>query len=206
MRGENRKKVIEFIKASHPRAVTSADISNRTGVSQAQVYQIARGLLESGLIRAARDGRSWRYTWNIDGNARTHAMPRPMAGKAADFAARARDIFSQLFDEPLEERAPGGGQHSFALVSADGGFTGDVLYFPPSAGGTPPPARLEMICGRLWLLEKCAPDVAFLVLGGDETTAAIWRQAYAALCDDVDVYYLDDGDDGGNMALLTEER
>ena len=187
MRGENRQKVLEFIRASHPGSVTTADIVRRTGVSQPQVYQITRALMESGLVRAARDGRRWRYSWNA---------PRPGAqgaqaaqGDPAEAHARRAAVrMGALFGAEVAALRHGPG----VFVLSGDGVAGFALHFAAPQGRVPP-TRLAVINGHLWLLERSEAERLCLVLGGDEETARAWAQEHAALCLDVDVFFLPEG-------------
>jgi len=186
MRGENRQKVLDFIRHSHPGAVSSADIMRRTGVSQPQVYQIARALMDSGLVRGARKGRSWRYTWNKP----AAGTSPPAAGRGAEaFAQRAREHLGRLAGGEVKLRKAG--PSAFLLSAED--CAGYALHFTAPEGGRMPVARLAFINGHLWLLEKSAAERLFLILGGDETTAEEWAREFAPLCLEVEVLYLGSG-------------
>ncbi len=187
MRGENRQKVLEFIRASHPGSVSTADIVRRTGVSQPQVYQITRELMDRGLVRAARDGRKWRYSWNAP---RPKAQAGPAAQGARDpaeaHARRAAQCMGEMFGTTVEAQRHGPG----AFVLSGEGMAGFALHFGEPPRGDVPAARLAVINGHLWLLERSEAERLCLVLGGDEKTARAWARDFAALCLDVDVFFL----------------
>ncbi len=183
MRGDNRQKVLDFIRISHPKSVNSADIVRRTGVSQPQVYQITRSLMKSGLVRAARNGRAWYYTWNAPA---ASPMPAPGQTTAHAFANLARDHFSRVLNEDLNisEQSP-----AVFLLSGETS-AGFALHFTPAQNGRVPPARPMLINGYLWLLEKGEMERIFIALGGDEATARTWAENYAALCLDAMAIYV----------------
>ncbi len=184
MRGDNRQKVLDFIRISHPKSVTSADIVRRTGVSQPQVYQIAKALMESGLVRAARKGRAWHYTWNKPSDPPSR---QPQAHPARAVARAAQAHFAARFGMPLQIR-----EQSPSIVFLGGeDCAGFALHFTPLQG-KPPPSRLAIINGHLWLLEKSDMDNLFLALGGDEDTIDAWAGDFASLCLDVEVVRVTD--------------
>ncbi len=185
MRGDNRQKVLDFIRISHPKSVTSADIVRRTGVSQPQVYQIAKALMESGLVRAARKGRVWHYTWNKPCETASRQSPAHLA-KAVAQAAQAH--FAARYGTPLQAR-----EHSPSVVLLSGeNCAGFALYFTPLQGKPVPQARPAIINGHLWLLEKSEMDNLFAALGGDAATIDTWAENFASLCLDVEVVRVTD--------------
>ncbi len=193
-RGENRRKVMEFIKACAPRGVSSADIARRTGVSQAGAYQIARTLMEEGFVRAARDGRVWRFSWNANGRVvrdGAHA-PAPAQGtEENDFPARVRQAVGRHYGCVFDLAAPDALSPAWRLVGDDGGTLGYALHLSPLAEGRVPAGRLALLSGLVWLLEKSEAETPFVVIGGDPATADAWRTHHAPCCDEVEVFFLD---------------
>ncbi len=198
-RGENRRKVMEFIKACAPRGVSSADIARRTGISQASAYQIARALMEEGFVRAARDGRVWRFSWNANGrmvpgagSGRAAPAPTPETGEG-DFPARVRQAVEEHYGCSFDMAAPDDLSPAWRLVGDDGAILGQALHLAPLADGRVPAGRLTLLSGLVWLLEKSEAERPFMVIGGDSATADAWRAHHGSCCDEVEVFYLDDG-------------
>jgi len=206
MRGENRKKVLEFIRLKYPAAVTSAQIARRTGVSQPQIYQITRSLMEGGMVRGARKGRAWTFTWNKEARPATRAggngggAPEPAGNALARFAAGACAQLEAREGAAFSATPARGAANVFVLASDDAGAAGFALHFTAPPNGRVPYARLAFINGHLWLLERMEAERLVLVLGGDEPSARVWAEDFSGLCVDVEVFFLD-GD--GALTPLT---
>jgi len=189
MRGENRKKILEFIRLKHPAAVTSAEIARRTGVSQPQIYQITKDLMQRKMVRGARDGRVWKYTWNGTG-----AQPGAAANDAGapggleQFGRRASAALEELEGAQFTAQPQEGAANVLALSGAEAAAL--ALYFTAAPGERVPYARLAFINGHVWLLERMEADNLYLILGGDEATARAWAEQFAPLCADVSVLWL----------------
>ncbi len=193
-RGENRRKVMEFIKACAPRGVSSADIARRTGISQASAYQIARTLMEEGFVRAARDGRVWRFSWNangrtVPGTGSGDTAPVPEADEG-DFPARVRQAVEEHYGCSFDMAAPDELSPAWRLVGDDGATLGYALHLAPLADGRVPAGRLALLSGLVWLLEKSEAETPFLVIGGDSATADAWRARHGPYCDEAEVFFL----------------
>ena len=193
-RGENRRKVMEFIKACAPRGVSSADIARRTGISQASAYQIARTLMEEGFVRAARDGRVWRFSWNangrtVPGTGSGSAAPVPEADEG-DFPARVRQAVEEHYGCSFDMAAPDELSPAWRLVGDDGATLGYALHLAPLADGRVPAGRLALLSGLVWLLEKSEAETPFLVIGGDSATADAWQARHGPYCDEAEVFFL----------------
>ncbi len=193
-RGENRRKVMEFIKACAPRGVSSADIARRTGISQASAYQIARTLMEEGFVRAARDGRVWRFSWNangrtVPGTGSGGAAPVPEADEG-DFPARVRQAVEEHYGCSFDMAAPDELSPAWRLVGDDGATLGYALHLAPLADGRVPAGRLALLSGLVWLLEKSEAETPFLVIGGDSATADAWQARHGPYCDEAEVFFL----------------
>ncbi len=194
-RGENRRKVMEFIKACAPRGVSSADIARRTGISQASAYQIARTLMEEGFVRAARDGRVWRFSWNVNGRTVPGTAGNPGIARSAgeeDFPVRAREAVETHYGCAFDTVAPDELSPAWRLVGDDGETLGYALHTTPLADGRVPAGRLVLLSGLVWLLEKSEAETPFVVIGGDPATANAWRMHHGPYCDEVEVFFLDE--------------
>ncbi len=196
-RGENRRKVMEFIKACAPRGVSSADISRRTGISQAGAYQIARALMEEGFVRAARDGRVWRFSWNANGRITAAAEATRHATLAErqdndDFSARARQAAVDHYGCSFDMAAPDDLSPAWRLIGDDDATLGYAMHITPLKEGRVPAGRLALISGLVWLLEKSEAETPFVIIGGDAATASAWRKHHGPYCDEVDVFFMDE--------------
>ncbi len=192
-RGENRRKVMEFIKACAPRGVSSADIARRTGISQASAYQIARTLMEEGFVRAARDGRVWRFSWNVNGRMTPGTAGNPGIARSAgeeDFPVRARRAVETHYGCTFDMAVPDELSPAWRLVGDDGGTLGYALHAAPLADGRVPAGRLVLLSGLVWLLEKSEAETPFVVIGGDPATANAWQKHHGPYCDEVEVFFL----------------
>ena len=194
-KGENRRKVMEFIKACAPRGVSSADIARRTGISQASAYQIAKALMEEGFVRAARDGRVWRFSWNANGRTvpgagSGGAVPVPDRGER-EFPVRIRRAAEEYYGCSCDIAAPDELSPAWRLVGDDGATLGQALHLAPLADGRVPAGRLALLSGLVWLLEKSEAETPFMVIGGDSATADAWRAHHGPYCDEVEVFFLD---------------
>jgi hypothetical protein len=89
----------------------------------------------------------------------------------------------------------------FDLVSSDGTCVGDVNYLSLIEGHRPPSATLGAISERVWLLEKTAARVAFLVFGNDRRVPAQWLGRYGRLASRVHFFFLDNA---GTLEVLQQ--
>ena len=193
-RGENRRKVMQFIKACAPRGVSSADIARRTDISQASAYQIARTLMEEGFVRAARDGRVWRFSWNTNSRAvpRAGGSPAPIQdADEGDFPARVRQAIEECYGCSFDIAAPDELSPAWRLMGDDGGTLGYALHLSPLVDGRVPAGRLALLSGLIWLLEKSEAETPFLIIGGDSATAQAWQTHHGPYCDEANVFFLE---------------
>ncbi len=187
MGGGNRARVLEFIRLKHPAGVTTSEIVRRTGVSQPQVYQIMRALMESRMVRAARDGRAWRYTYNA-------AAARPAGGAVSgveDFAETVRNLLAAELGADVRIAPQAEAANVFLLSAPEADAAATAIHFSAPPEGRIPPARLAFINGHLWLLEKTEAERLLLILGGDGKTARAWAERFAPLCLDVEVRHME---------------
>ncbi len=196
MRGENRRKVMEFIKACAPRGVSSSDIARRTGVSQANAYQIARTLMEEGFVRAARDGRVWRFSWNAGGRAAPKTASggdaiSPRDGGETDFRGCVKTAVEEHYGCAFDLAGPDELAPAWRLMGDDGEKLGYAIHMSSPADGRVPAGRLALLSGLVWLLEKSEAETPFMVIGGDERTARAWRTHHGPYCDEAEVFFLD---------------
>ncbi len=193
-RGQNRQKVMEFIKACAPRGVSSADIARRTGISQASAYQIARALMEEGFVRAARDGRVWRFSWNANGRVLPGADRSSASRQDVDdgnFPAHVRQVAEEHYGCSFDMAAPDELAPAWRLAGDDDATLGYAVHLAPLADGRVPAGRLALLSGLVWLLEKSEAETPFLIIGGDSATARAWQTHHGPYCDEADVFLLE---------------
>jgi len=203
----NSDKILEFLIRNSPNSFSNSDISNKTGVRpHQQVFQITRRLMDSGEINGRLFGKEWVFwvdramlaerTGPNDEPVRTQPSQKGAAHDVArEFERLARTKMSGIFNTMLRERELPRVRKRFDFVSEDGAIVGDAKYYSMIAGERFPPAKIATITEHVWLLEKTAARMKFLVFGNDKRVPTVWLERYGDLLSGIDFYFLsEDGE------------
>ena len=201
----NRERILHHLRSISPEKATNHDIREDMGIrSHQQVYQITQGLLRAGLIQGGHRGREWVF-WVGRSTAGRRTPPeqstrreRPVRASPdfsyRDFENLARRVMSTYFGVPLVPGRVPGVPKEFDMVSPDAGVVGDAKYLTLVRGQGLPSAKFSVIAEHVWLLEKSAARVKFLVFGNQREVPEQWLARYGSLVSDVAFYFLtDDG-------------
>ncbi len=208
MNKTNKEKVLDYLWSIAPKAAGNGDIRQATGItSHQQVYLLTQELRGQGLIHGRQDGRQWLFYANESAGVQLASPGRVKPGTfkggsltAREFEALARQIMSDHYGTALEPRELPGLPKLLDLVSPDGRVAGDAKYFTLVRGQRLPPAKFSIIAEHVWLLEKTAAPVKFLVFGNDAEVPRLWLARYGQLLSDITFYFLSDD---GELAVLT---
>lgn len=158
----------------------------------------------SRLIRGEQRGRGWIF-WadespavqlSSPGRVSPHeraALAEEMLSPGA-FEDLARAAMSRHYGVPLAPGRVPGVPKEWDMVSPDGDVVGDAKYFTLVGGQRLPPAKFSVIAEHVWLLEKTAASVKFLVFGHDRQVPALWLKRYGHLLRDVYFFFLSDAE------------
>jgi len=158
-------------------------------------------LLSQGRIQSERQGRAWVFS-AVDGPAvdlgRGHAAIDNRAGysrqalSAAAFEEMARVKLGHHYGVSLAPGSVANVPKRFDFVSPDGQIVGDAKYYTLVGGVGLPPAKFSIIAEHVWLLERTAASVLFLVFGNDRSVPVLWLKRYGHLTGQVAFYFLSD--------------
>lgn len=196
----NKEQILDYLWSITPNGAGNSEIRQAIGItSHQQVYLLTRELHVQRLIRGRQEGRQWLFYAN-ESEAVQLASPgqvRPgMEGDGAltpgDFESLARRVMSTHYGTPLGPRQLPGIPKKFDLVSGDGHIVGDAKYFTLVRGQRLPPAKFSVIAEYVWLLEKTAAPVQFLVFGSDPEVPRLWLARYGELLSHISFFFLSD--------------
>lgn len=80
----------------------------------------------------------------------------------------------------------------FDFVSPDQRIVGDAKYYTLVGGVGLPPAKFSIIAEHVWLLERTAAPVQFLVFGNDRSVPMQWLKRFGHLAPQVAFFFLPD--------------
>jgi hypothetical protein len=211
MNKTNKEKILDYLWSIAPKGAGNSDIQQATAItSHQQVYLLTQELRAQGLILGRQEGRQWLFYVHESAAVQLAPLGPARAGAFAglptprDFEQLAQRIMSRHFGVPLERRQLPGVPKEFDLVSPDGAIAGDAKYFTLVRGQRLPPAKFSIIVECVWLLEKTAAPVKFLVFGHDREVPQLWLARYGPLLANISFYFLND--DGGSPILLNPGR
>ena len=208
----NKERILDYLWSISPRMATNSQIREGTGIKpHQQVYLLTQELLRAGLIHGERRGREWVFWANeslaVQLISPGPASPREVSARAERrltpraFEELAQAAMSMHFGVPLTPGEVPGVPKRFDLVSPDKDIVGDAKYFTLVRGQRLPPAKFSVIAEHVWLLEKTAAPVTFLVFGNDRQVPTLWLERYGHLASGVAFYFLTDD---GDLNLLRE--
>jgi len=207
----HRERILDYLWSIAPDYATNSQIQHATGIkSHQQVYLLTQELTHLRWIRGERRGREWVF-WADESPAVHLASPgsasrQDVAAEAAErlsplaFEELARKVMSQHFGVPLVAGQAPGVPKEFDMVSPEADIVGDAKYFTLVRGQRLPPAKFSVIAEHVWLLEKCAVTIKFLVFGNDRQVPDLWLKRYGHLVTGVEFFFLKDD---GTLELLT---
>jgi hypothetical protein len=199
----NKEKVLDYLWSIAPTPAGNGDIRQATGIaSHQQVYLLTQELRAQGLIHGRQEGRQWLFYANESAGVQLASPGRVKPGTfmggsltPRDFEALARRTMSEHYGTSLEPRQLPSIPKLLDLVSPDGRVAGDAKYFTLVRGQHLPPAKFSIIAEHVWLLEKTAAPVKFLVFGNYSEVPRLWLARYGKLLSDITFYFLsDDGE------------
>jgi hypothetical protein len=124
---------------------------------------------------------------------RAPGVEQPALSTQARFAAHARRVLSARWGTALSRRPAtlaGGDVRTFDLVSGNGRIVGDVVWLE-HRGDTPEAKGAAIAEAVLIVGHAQGADRHFLVFGESWDVLSRWVARYAALTDDVEVWFLD---------------
>lgn len=196
------QRILDYLWSVAPRGATNGEIARRLGIASHQtVYMGTQDLLRRGLIHGQRDGQAWVFS-AVEEPTMSLASPRLGVGAApvsgaltpTDFEALTRRVLGKRYGTVFSPSTVLGVRKRFDLVSPDGRIVGDAKYYTRVGGVGLPPAKFSVIAEHVWLLEKTAAPVTFLVFGNDRHVPVLWLERYGTLARTVAFYFLtDDG-------------
>jgi hypothetical protein len=204
----NKERVLDYLWSIAPEEATNGQIRQAVSISShQQVYLLTQELKRKGQINGRQEGREWFFYANESPSVQL-ASPGPVkigAGVGNRLSPRAfeelaRSILSSYFGVPLLEGTIPGVPKRFDFVSEDGRIVGDAKYFTLVQGMRPPPAKFSVIAEHVWLLEKTAVPIPFLVFGNDPEVPRLWLARYGKLIKGVTFFFLGDS---GELVKLT---
>jgi len=190
-----KEQILDYLWSIAPNGAGNGQIRQATGIpSHQQVYLLTQELRTQGLIHGRQVGRQWLFYADESAAAQLASPGQVASGSLTpgDFEVLARRVMSAHFDMPLEARQPPGIPKKFDLVSKDGRIVGDAKYFTLVGGHRLPPAKFSIIVEHVWLLEKTAAPVRFLVFGNDPEVPRLWLARYGELASGISFYFLSD--------------
>ena len=94
----------------------------------------------------------------------------------------------------------------FDMLSPERDIVGDAKYFTLVRGQRLPPARFSIIAEHVWLLEKCAATIRFLVFGNDRQVPKLWLKRYGHVVSEIAFYFHTDEGELEQLILDTAAR
>jgi hypothetical protein len=202
------EKILNYLWSIAPSGATNAQIVHGTGIASHQaVYMATQDLLYQGRVHSERQGRIWAF-YAIEGPAvdlgyAPRAATRPgyfhQMRSAAEFEAVARVKLEQRYGISLAPGSLANVPKRFDFVSPDGRIVGDAKYYTLVGGVGLPPAKFSIIAEHVWLLEKTAAPVLFLVFSNDRAVPVQWLKRYGHLAGQVAFHFLSDSGELENL-------
>jgi hypothetical protein len=203
-----KERILDYLWAISPDWATNAQIREATGISShQQVYLLTKELTYARLIRSEQHGREWVFQADDSLAVQLTSPGRPSpqelsaGGRLSPhaFESLARRVMGKQLGAPLAPGQVPGVPKEWDMVSPDREIVGDAKYFTLVGGLRLPPAKFSIIAEHVWLLEKTAAAVTFLVFGNDRQVPELWLQRYGSLGSRVAFYFLTDD---GTLTLL----
>lgn len=210
---QNSERVLAYLGSIYPRGTGSHEIASALRLSTPlAAARAARQLIKEGKIRAERIKTRKGVVWMYYAFHAVMVQPAEVnpahiaAGDVAEpgaeavvaispaqsrFKHLARSALSALYACELAPKAPHGPPRIYDLVSEDGSFVGESVYFEPSEVARVAPERFSLLAERVWLLEKAQAKNRFLVTGGDRRPLSEWVRCYGKFAGEIAFYYLD---------------
>lgn len=196
------QKILNYLWSIAPNGATNAQIAHGTGITPHQaVYMATQALLYQGRLQSERQGRQWMF-YAVDEPAVDLGQPTSVATSsagyrrealtAAHFEELARAKLGQYYGTALDPGSVGNVPKRFDFVSPDRRIVGDAKYYTLVGGVGLPPAKFSIIAEHVWLLERTAAPVQFLVFGNDRSVPAQWLKRYGHLAQRVAFFFLTD--------------
>jgi hypothetical protein len=201
------QQILNYLWSIAPNGATNAQIARGTGIASHQgVYMTMQHLLADGRVQGQRQGRTWVFSTvegsAVDlGHAASAAGYHQQAHTAAVFAELARLSLGRRYATTFAPGSLGNVPKRFDFVSPDQRIVGDAKFYALVGGAGLPPAKFSIIAEHVWLLERTAAPVQFLVFGNDRSVPVQWLKRYGHLAPAVAFYFLADS---GDLEALTD--
>ena len=205
------ERILNYLWSIAPNGATNTQIARDTGIASHQgVYMTMQHLLAEGRVHGERQGRMWVFS-AVDGPAVDLGHPssaafgsvayRQQALTAAGFEELARAHLGQHYATSFTPGSLVNVPKRFDFVSPDRRIVGDAKYYTLVGGVGLPPAKFSIIAEHVWLLERTAAPVPFLVFGNDRNVPVQWLKRFGHLASAVAFYFLTDS---GELEALND--
>jgi hypothetical protein len=199
------QQILNYLWSIAPKGATNAQIVQGTGITPHQaVYMATQALLYQGRVHSERQGRQWVF-YAVEGPAvdlghSSSAATSPAGYRqatltAARFEELARARLTEHYHTSLEPGSVAKIPKRFDFVSPDQQVVGDAKYYTLVGGLGLPPAKFSIIAEHVWLLERTAAPVQFLVFGNDRSVPVQWLKRYGHLAPQITFLFLADSSD-----------
>jgi hypothetical protein len=205
----NRLQVYEYLKKISPEWATYDVIQKDTKIQPAtQIFQIIKLLLSYGMIVSERGHfreNEWAFSVRPSINSALDLIPQARVGQATrievvhetstdplqlEFEARAAITLGSHFGLPFQKSVPVGVPKKFNLVSTDGEFIGEAVYFPPGEAESTIRLRFSLITENVWMLEKAHGTHKFLVFNSHRDALLDWIGRFGQLIPHIEIFLL----------------
>jgi hypothetical protein len=209
----NRLQVYEYLKKISPEWAIFDEIQKNTGIRpDSQLFQIIKLLTSYGMIVSERGHfreNEWAFSVRPSQNSALDLIPQARVGAATrqentreddedplvlEYERRAAVAVSRYFGMPFQPSVPVGVPKRFSLVSNDGEFIGEIVYFSPSESDGQTRIRFSLITENVWLVEKTRVQRKFLIFNSHREVLLDWLGRFGHLLNRIEFYLLNDND------------
>ena len=209
----NRLLVFEYLKKISPEWAIFDDIQKNTGIQPAtQLFQIIKLLTSYGMIVSERGHfreNEWAFSVRPSQNSALDLIPQARVGVATrqdnaheteedplavEYERRACAAVSRHFGITFQPSVPVGVPKKFSLVSNDGDFIGEIVYFSPSESDSQTRIRFSLITENVWLIEKTRVHRKFLIFNSHREVLLDWLGKFGHLLNHIEFYLLSEND------------